>query len=121
MPITDRGGDRVRVSVRMTSMSAAHEVSADDPHQVAAAIARAAGGEVVHLVRDGRPIADVVPARAGADRAAEQAWARAVSGRMAARFGAPTLEHYRHVYTSLGQLWPGEEEVRRRYPVADAR
>ncbi|MGH3885932.1 MAG: hypothetical protein ACRDSZ_05055 [Pseudonocardiaceae bacterium] len=40
-------------------MSSAFEVPADDPQAVAEAIARAAGGEVVHLVRDGQPIADV--------------------------------------------------------------
>lgn len=101
-------------------MSAAHGVSADDPHQLADAIARAAGGEVVHLVRDGQPVADLVPACAGADRTAVWARAREISGRVAARFGAPTVEHYRHVYASLGQSWPGEEEIRRRYPVADA-
>jgi hypothetical protein len=34
--------------------------------------------------------------------------------------GAPTLEHYRRVYRSIGVAWPGEEETRRLYPVADA-
>ncbi|MCD2191586.1 hypothetical protein [Actinomycetospora soli] len=38
----------------------------------------------------------------------------------AARFGAPTLEHYRAVYAQAGASWPGEAFVRRHYPVADA-
>ena len=102
-------------------MTVTHEAPADDPQAVADAIARAAGGEVVHLVRDGQPVADVVPVGSHG-RMSEEGWAvvqqRAM--RMAARFGAPTLEHYRRVYASLGQPWPGDEEVRVRYPVADA-
>ncbi|MFN2494416.1 MAG: hypothetical protein ABR608_00690 [Pseudonocardiaceae bacterium] len=102
-------------------MSAAHEASADDPRAVADAIARAAGGEVVHLVRDGKSIADVVPAGSHG-RISEEAWATTVqlSTRMAVRFGAPTLAHYRRVYQALQQPWPGDEEIRARYPVADA-
>ncbi|HSZ28215.1 MAG TPA: hypothetical protein VK784_00485 [Pseudonocardiaceae bacterium] len=42
-------------------MTAAFEVSPDDPQQVAEAIARAAEGAVMHLVRDGRAVADIVP------------------------------------------------------------
>lgn len=34
--------------------------------------------------------------------------------------GAPTLEHYRRVYLSIGVAWPGDDEIRRVYPVADA-
>ncbi|MGH4006870.1 MAG: hypothetical protein ACRDTH_01645 [Pseudonocardiaceae bacterium] len=57
----------------------------------------------MHLMRDGRPVADLVPA--GADSRAVQAQqaARAVTERMADRFGAPTLAHYRQVYESCGQ------------------
>lgn len=102
-------------------MSAAFEVPADDPQAVAEAIARAAGGAVVHLMRDGQPVADVVPATSRG-QLSEEAWAAAVqrSTRMAARFGAPTLEHYRRVYQALRQPWPGDENIRARYPVADA-
>lgn len=38
--------------------------------------------------------------------------------RMVARFGAPTLEHYRPVYQQAGAPWPGDDEVRRLHPVA---
>lgn len=107
-------------------MTGASEASADDPRAVAEAISRAADGEVVHLVRDGRPVADVVPAVDNAvnstDRGFDRDWmsARKTSQRMAARFGAPTLEHYRRVYQSLQVPWPGDAEIRRRYPVAGA-
>lgn len=90
----------------------------EDPAILARAIDRVAHGEVVHLVRDGRPVADLVPA-AATDSSATQA-ARAITQRMADRFGAPTLAHYRRVYESCAQPWPGEEEIRRRFPVADA-
>jgi antitoxin (DNA-binding transcriptional repressor) of toxin-antitoxin stability system len=102
-------------------VSAAHEAPADDPQAVADAIVRAAGGEVVHLVRDGQPVADVVPA-GSYRRISEEAWsaAKQQATRMAARFGAPTLKHYRRVYEALRQPWPGDEEIRARYPVADA-
>lgn len=85
------------------------------------AIDRVARGEVVRLVRDGRPVADLVPAGGDLSGAqAQQATARAITQRMADRFGAPTLAHYRQVYESCGQPWPGDEEIRRRFPVADA-
>lgn len=92
----------------------------EDPAALARAIDRVTRGEVVHLVREGRLVADLVPA--GADSTATQALqaARAITQRMANRFGAPTLAHYRRVYESCGQPWPGEEEIRRRLPVADA-
>ncbi|MBV9164045.1 MAG: hypothetical protein JO309_07835 [Pseudonocardiales bacterium] len=95
----------------------ADELPVEDPATLARAIDRVARGEVVHLVRDGRPVADLVPA--GADCSATQA-ARAITQRMADRFGAPTLAHYRRVYESCDQPWPGDEEIRRRFPVADA-
>ena len=52
-------------------MSAAFEVSPDDPQGVADAIRRAAEGATVHVVREGAPVADIVPAQpADADRRA---------------------------------------------------
>ena len=105
-------------------MTGASEASADDPRAVTEAISRAAEGEVVHLVRDGRPVADVVPAvsstQRGSDRGSDRDWmtARETSQRMAARFGAPTMDHYRRVYQALQVPWPGDAEIRRRYPVA---
>ena len=33
--------------------------------------------------------------------------------------GAPTLEHYRRVYAACDLGWPGDEEIRRLYPVAE--
>ena len=74
----------------------------------------------MHLVRDGRPVADLVPAGADSRAAQAQQAARAITQRMADQFGAPTLAHYRRVYESCGQPWPGDEEIRRRFPVADA-
>ncbi|MGH3874633.1 MAG: hypothetical protein ACRDSR_24545 [Pseudonocardiaceae bacterium] len=50
---------------------------------------------------------------------AQQA-ASAITQRMADRFGAPTVAHYRRVYESCGHLWPGDDEIRRRFPVAAA-
>jgi hypothetical protein len=44
--------------------------------------------------------------------------ARAIMARMVARFGAPSLEDYRRAYAGFGAEWPGDEEIRRRHPVA---
>ncbi|MDN5914776.1 MAG: hypothetical protein L0I76_06655 [Pseudonocardia sp.] len=46
--------------------------------------------------------------------------AETVVARMVDRHGAPSLEHYRAVYADLGVPWPGDEEIRRIHPVADA-
>lgn len=43
---------------------------------------------------------------------------RAVMARFVARHGAPSLEHYRRVYAACGADWPGDDEIRRRHPVA---
>jgi antitoxin (DNA-binding transcriptional repressor) of toxin-antitoxin stability system len=43
------------------AVTAAFEVSPDDPQGLAEAIKRAAQGDVVHLVRDGQAVADIVP------------------------------------------------------------
>ncbi|HET9254053.1 MAG TPA: hypothetical protein VFO16_02480 [Pseudonocardiaceae bacterium] len=104
----------------MLAVDAAEELPVEDPVALARAIDRVARGEIVHLVRGGHPVADLVPV--GADPMSTQAQqaARAITQRMADRFGAPTLAHYRRVYDSCGQSWPGEEEIRRRFPVADA-
>lgn len=129
-------------------MSEAFEVSPDDAHGVAEAIRRAAHGAVVHIVRDGQPVADIVPAaRTTADavggaepatelddselapvematleaRMANRPETDIRAGRIhAERFGAPTLAHYRAAYAQAGAAWPGEAFVRRHHPVADA-
>ncbi|HXT45846.1 MAG TPA: hypothetical protein VN748_17320 [Pseudonocardiaceae bacterium] len=44
--------------------------------------------------------------------------ARAVMARLVARIGAPSLEDYRRAYAGCGVAWPGDEEIRRRHPVA---
>ena len=44
----------------------------------------------------------------------------AIVARMVTRFGAPTLAQYRRVYQACGLDWPGDDEIRRRHPVADA-
>ena len=46
--------------------------------------------------------------------------ARAIMARFVARYGAPSLEDYRRTYAGCGLPWPGEEEIRRRHPVADS-
>lgn len=104
----------------MLAVDAAEELPVDDPATLARAIDRVTRGEVVHLVQGGRPVADLVPP--GTDSATTQTLqaARAITQRMADQFGAPTLAHYRRVYDSCGQPWPGEKEIRRRFPVADA-
>lgn len=128
-------------------MGEAFEVSADDATGVAEAIQRAARGDVVHIVRNGQPLADIVPAgqptvRSATEaretsvaddseltvdeqaireaRASERQTADVEASRVhAERFGAPTLEHYRAVYAQAGAAWPGESFVRRHYPVGD--
>ncbi|HZA18111.1 MAG TPA: hypothetical protein VE645_14715 [Pseudonocardiaceae bacterium] len=102
-------------------MDAAFEVSPDDPQGLAEAIHRAAQGAVVHLVRDGRAVADIVPAvSAQATRADSNDKALAIERRQAERFGAPTLADYRKVYETSGWPWPGDDAIRRDYLVADA-
>ncbi|MGH3980424.1 MAG: hypothetical protein ACRDRZ_15690 [Pseudonocardiaceae bacterium] len=43
---------------------------------------------------------------------------RAIMARMVAPVGAPTLEDYRRAYAGCGAPWPGDDEIRRRHPVA---
>ncbi len=97
----------------MTRVSMAFEVSPDDPQQIAE-------GATVHLVRDDRAIADIVPTTAQPARAPRDPRHIQISQMMAERFGAPTLAHYRRAYASSGAPWPGEDDIRRHHPVADA-
>lgn len=110
---------RSRVA-RMRLVNAAFEVSPDDPQGLAEAIRRAAQGAVVHLVRDGQAVADIVPAAAQANKIACNGRALAIERRQAERFGAPTLADYRKVYETSGWPWPGDDAIRRDYLVADA-
>jgi hypothetical protein len=41
-----------------------------------------------------------------------------IMARLVARIGAPTLEDYRRAYAGCGAPWPGDDEIRRRHPVA---
>ena len=50
--------------------------------------------------------------------ASDQERNRSIVARMVARHGAPSLDDYRHVYAACGLDWPGDDEVRRRHPVA---
>lgn len=50
--------------------------------------------------------------------ASEDERAQAIMARMVARFGAPSLEDYRRAYAGFGAEWPGDDEIRRRHPVA---
>lgn len=60
--------------------------------------------------------------RAAHPQAGDDADARAeaVVSRMVGRHGAPSLAHYRAIYTDLGLDWPGDDEIRRTLPVSDA-
>ena len=49
----------------------------------------------------------------------QKAIAVAILAESVADIGAPTLAHYRDVYDNLGLSWPGDDEIRRLYPVAD--
>jgi antitoxin (DNA-binding transcriptional repressor) of toxin-antitoxin stability system len=100
-------------------MSAAYEVSPDDPQGVAEAFRKAAEGARGRVVRDGRPIADIVPATASTD-AERTERGLAIERRMAERFGAPTLADYRRIYDAQGWEWPGDDVVRRTQVVAEA-
>jgi antitoxin (DNA-binding transcriptional repressor) of toxin-antitoxin stability system len=102
-------------------VNAAFEVSPDDPQGLAEAIQRAARGVVVHLMRDGQAVADIVPAAsAQANEAGCNERALSIERRQAERFGAPTLADYRKVYQTSGWPWPGDDAIRRDYLIADA-
>ena len=130
---------RVRVASRV--VSEAFEVCPDDAAGVAEGIRRAASGSAVHLVRDGRAVANIVPAveaastsRSDGDSELDAPALAELEARLAhelpecaaagdyhaARFGAPTITHYRAGYAQAGAPWPGEAFVRRHYPVADS-
>ncbi len=83
------GRSRLPVAT-MTRVNPAFEISPDDPQEVADAIRRAAEGAVVHLVRDGRAVADIVPATAQPARALRDPRHIQISRMMAERFGATT-------------------------------
>lgn len=101
-------------------MSAAFEVSPDDPHGVAEAIRQAAEGATVHVVRDGRAIADIVPADQAETATERDARGRAIERRMAERFGGPSVAEFRRIYDSQGWEWPGDDVIARTHLVADA-
>ncbi|MGH3772995.1 MAG: type II toxin-antitoxin system Phd/YefM family antitoxin [Pseudonocardiaceae bacterium] len=61
----------------------AQELPVEDPADWARAIDRVARGEVVHLARNGRPIADLVPVGTDVSVARAQRAARAITQRMA--------------------------------------
>lgn len=109
----------MKCTVYDASVNPAFEVSPDDPGGLAEAIERAAQGAVVHLVRDGHAVADIVPVTPAQTRADRNAQALAIERRHAERFGAPTLADYRKIYQSSGWPWPGDEAIRRDYLVAD--
>jgi hypothetical protein len=60
------------------------------------------------------------PDASDASDASDDERAQAIVARMVARHGAPTIEDYRRVYEQSGVPWPGDEEIRRRHPVASA-
>jgi antitoxin (DNA-binding transcriptional repressor) of toxin-antitoxin stability system len=101
-------------------VSAASEVSPDDPHGVAEAIRQAAEGATVHLVRDGRAVADIVPAHQTETDTERDARGRAIERRQAERFGGPTVAEFRRIYDSQGWEWPGDDVIARTHVIADA-
>lgn len=119
-------------------MTRIREVSVDDDAGVADAIRRRASDPAVRLVWGGVTVAEIVPppprdpsVPADCELTADELAAleaRAAlrpmrdadnSHRQAERFGAPTLQHYRDVYRQIPAPWPGEDFIRRHYPVAD--
>ncbi len=62
---------------------------------------------------------DGLPPRPASD-ASDDERARAFAARRAARFGAPTLEHFRRAYAGFGAEWPGDDVIRQRHLVGDA-
>lgn len=64
-----------------------------------------------HVDAEGLP--PLAPPGASDDERAE-----AIVARMVARHGAPSIEDYRRVYEQSGAPWPGDEEIRRLYPVS---
>lgn len=76
------------------------------------------GGLVTEQTGSRAPrVDDGLPPLAPPDAPAEDR-DRAIVDRWVARHGAPTLEHYRRVYEQSGAPWPGDDEVRRQFPVA---
>lgn len=59
-----------------------------------------------------------LPPLAGPD-ATDDERSAAIVARMVARYGAPSLEDYRRVYAACRAVWPGDDEIHRRHPVAD--
>lgn len=55
-----------------------------------------------------------------APEASDDERAHAFAVRRAARFGAPTPEHFRRAYAGFGADWPGDDVIRRRHLVADS-
>ncbi|MBV9142735.1 MAG: hypothetical protein JO115_17790 [Pseudonocardiales bacterium] len=52
--------------------------------------------------------------------ASAQERGRAIEARMVARYGAPSIDDYRRAYAAFSAPWPGDDEIRRRHPVAPA-
>lgn len=50
---------------------------------------------------------------------AKKAVAERIIAELVAERGAPSLDHYRRVYRSIGVDWPGDDEILRLYPVAN--
>lgn len=101
------------------------EFSPDDPREVAEGIRRASEGARVHLVRDGRVVADIVPAEPKDDTASSGVRPprdprhAEINNTMADRFGRIPLESYRRVFAEAGRPWPGDDYIRRNYDVGD--
>ena len=75
--------------------------------------------DIVTRVTQQQLDAEALPPLAAPD-ASDDERAEAIVARMVARYGAPTIEDYRKVYEQSGVPWPGDEEIRRRHPVASA-
>jgi hypothetical protein len=97
---------------------AAAELPIDDPGSYARAVERAGAGQVTRLVRDGQPVAEMVPTPLTRRQQSDQ-----VLQALCAMAGitAPTATDYARAFDMLGLPFPGEEQLRRDgYAVADA-
>lgn len=75
-----------------------------------------------HCPRCGAPQPDLDARLAGLDPAdpALRSQSDVALGQLVALTGAPSLGDYRRVYDIEGLPWPGDDEIRARYPVASA-
>jgi hypothetical protein len=96
---------------------AAAELPIDDPGSYARAVERASAGQVTRLVRDGHPVAEMVPTRQTRREQSDQVVTALCEMAGAA---APSGADYARAFAMLGVPFPGDEQLRQDgYAVAD--